>query len=57
VTGLVEEVDTLHWMQAQVLDGRAIPMLEAEAVVRSLDCLHADAGMLLPLLQLKEFDQ
>lgn len=58
VTGLVEEVDTLHWMQAQVLDGRAIPMLEAEAVVRSLSiAMHADAGMLLPLLQLKEFDQ
>lgn len=58
VTGLVEEVDTLHWMQAEVLDGRGIPMLEAEAVVRSLSiAMHADAGMLLPLLQLKEFDQ
>lgn len=58
VTGLIEEVDTLHWMQAEVLDGRGIPMLEAEAVVRSLSiAMHADAGMLLPLLQLKEFDQ
>lgn len=58
VTGLIEEVDTLHWMQSEVLDGRAIPMLEAEAVVRSLSiAMHADAGMLLPLLQLKEFDQ
>ncbi len=58
VTGLREEVDTLHWMQGQVLDGGAIPMLEAEAVVRSLSiAMHADSGMLLPLLQLKEFDQ
>jgi putative nucleotidyltransferase with HDIG domain len=58
ITGLVEEVDTLHWMQAEVLSGAAIPMLEAEAVVRSLSiAMHADAGMLLPLLQLKEFDQ
>ncbi len=58
VTGLREEVDTLHWMQREVLDGRAIPMLEAEAVVRSLTlAMHADSGMLLPLLQLKEFDQ
>ncbi|MBP7779711.1 MAG: HD domain-containing protein [Acidobacteria bacterium] len=58
VTGLREEVDTLHWMQGQVLDGGAIPIMEAEAVVRSLSiAMHADSGMLLPLLQLKEFDQ
>ena len=58
VAGLAEEVATLHWMHAEVLDGRAVPLLEAEAVVRSLSlAMHADAGMLLPLLQLKEFDQ
>ena len=58
VTGLREEVATLHWMQGQVLDGGAIPIMEAEAVVRSLSiAMHADSGMLLPLLQLKEFDQ
>lgn len=56
--GLAEEVATLHWMQAELLGGSAIPMLEAEAVVRSLSvAMHADAGMVLPLLQLKEFDQ
>lgn len=58
MTGLREEVDTLHWMHSQVLDGGAIPMMEAEAVVRSLSiAMHADSGMLLPLLQLKEFDR
>ncbi len=58
VPGLSEEVATLHWMQSEVLAGGPIPMLEAEAVVRSLSvAMHADAGMLLPLLQLKEFDQ
>lgn len=58
VAGLAEEVDTLHWIHAELLEGRALPMLEAEAVVRSLSvAMHTDAGMLLPLLQLKEFDQ
>lgn len=58
VAGLIEEVDTLRWMHAEVLDGRVIPLVEAEAVVHSLSlAMHAEAGVLLPLLQLKEFDQ
>ena len=56
--GLTEEVDTLRWLQTEVAEGRALPMLEAEAVVRSLSiAMRADYGMLLPLLELKEFDQ
>ncbi len=55
---LTDEVDTLHWMQSEVGAGRGIPMLEAEAVVRSLSiAMRADSGLLVPLLQLKEFDQ
>ncbi|MGE0459786.1 MAG: HD-GYP domain-containing protein [Vicinamibacterales bacterium] len=55
---LTDEVDTLHWMHAEVGEGRGIPVLEAEAVVRSLSiAMHADSGLLLPLLELKEFDQ
>ena len=55
---LIDEVDTLHWVQSEVGAGRGIPMLEAEAVVRSLSiAMHADSGLLLPLLELKEFDQ
>jgi len=36
----------------------AIPLLEAEAVVRSLSvAMHGEQRIVLPLLQLKEFDQ
>jgi len=56
--GVSEEVDTLRWMHAEVTQGRAVPLFEAEAIVRSLAlAMRAEAGMLLPLLQLKEFDQ
>ena len=35
-----------------------MPLIEAEAVVRSLSvAMHGDRRMVLPLLQLKEFDQ
>jgi putative nucleotidyltransferase with HDIG domain len=55
---LTEEVELLTWLQTEVVEGRAIPLLEAEAVVRSLSvAMRSDHGMLLPLLQLKEFDQ
>jgi putative nucleotidyltransferase with HDIG domain len=55
---LGEEVETLLWMQQQVQLSGAIPVLEAEAVVRSLSvAMHGDRRMVLPLLQLKEFDQ
>jgi putative nucleotidyltransferase with HDIG domain len=36
----------------------SVPLLEAEAVVRSLSvAMHGDSRMVLPLLKLKEFDQ
>ena len=55
---LGEEVDTLHWLQGQVQSTGAIPLAEAEAVVRSLAvAMHSDKQIMLPLLQLKEFDQ
>ena len=42
----------------EVQSGGAVPLLEAEAVVRSLSvAMHGDRRMVLPLLQLKEFDQ
>ena len=56
--GLTEEADTLRWLQQQVGERGAVPLLEAEAVVRSLSvAMHGDRRILLPLLQLKEFDQ
>jgi putative nucleotidyltransferase with HDIG domain len=57
-TSLTDEVETLCWMHEEIASGRALPMLEAEAVVRSLSvAMHGESGMLLPLLQLKEYDQ
>jgi putative nucleotidyltransferase with HDIG domain len=55
---LGEEVETLRWMQHEVQSHGAIPLLEAETVVRSLSvAMHADRRIVLPLLHLKEFDQ
>jgi len=55
---LGEEADTLRWLQREVQHNGAVPMLEAEAVVRSLSvAMHGDRRIVLPLLQLKAFDQ
>jgi putative nucleotidyltransferase with HDIG domain len=55
---LAEEADTVRWLQREVQSGAPVPLIEAEAVVRSLSvAMHSDRRMILPLLQLKEFDQ
>jgi putative nucleotidyltransferase with HDIG domain len=55
---LGEEIDAVKWMHDQVLNKAELPLLEAEAVVRSLSiAMHGESEMLLPLLQLKDFDQ
>jgi len=57
---LGEEVDTLRWLQREVQANGVVPLAEAEAVVRSLAvAMHGGGGgqIMLPLLQLKEFDQ
>jgi putative nucleotidyltransferase with HDIG domain len=55
---LGEEIETLRWMQREVQSHGTIPLIEAEAVVRSLAvAMHGNRRILLPLLQLKEFDQ
>ncbi len=55
---LGEEAETLRWVQQEVRSHGAVPLTEAEAVVRSLSvAMHSDRRMVLPLLQLKEFDQ
>ena len=52
------EVDALQWVHDEVNEREVIPLLEAESIVRSLSvAMHGDSQMLLPLLQLKEFDQ
>jgi len=57
-TSLAEELDTLRWLQSEVQSDRDVPLIEVEAIVRSLSvAMHSERGMVLPLLQLKEFDQ
>jgi len=55
---LREERATMDWIHNEIQKGAKIPMVEADAVVRSLSiAMHAERAMVLPLLQLKEFDQ
>jgi len=55
---LAEELETLRWLQDEVQSERDVPLLEVEAIVRSLSvAMHSERGTVLPLLQLKEFDQ
>ncbi|MGA9836104.1 MAG: HD domain-containing phosphohydrolase [Gemmatimonadaceae bacterium] len=53
-----EEVQAVRWMHEEVMGSGALPLIEAEAVVRSLSvAMHGDSDVVLPLLQLKEFDE
>jgi len=55
---LREEREAIEWVHQEIQKGSKIPMVEADAVVRSLSiAMHAEQAMVLPLLQLKEFDQ
>jgi putative nucleotidyltransferase with HDIG domain len=55
---LGEEIDTVRWLQREVQTKGAVPLAEAEAVVRSLTvAMHSGRQIMMPLLQLKEFDQ
>jgi putative nucleotidyltransferase with HDIG domain len=55
---LHDEAETLRWLMEEVRDRGTVPLVEAEAVVRSLTvAMHGGRDIVLPLLQLKEFDQ
>jgi len=55
---LREEREAVSWVHQEVGDGKNIPLLEAYGVVRSLSlAMHCGQAMVMPLLQLKEFDQ
>jgi putative nucleotidyltransferase with HDIG domain len=55
---LGEEADAVRWFQDEVKTRGSLPLPEAEAVVRSLSvAMHAGRQIVIPLLQLKEFDQ
>ncbi|MGH2709434.1 MAG: HD-GYP domain-containing protein, partial [Actinomycetota bacterium] len=56
--GLREECQAIEWVHDEVGRQGRLPMLEAKAIVESLSvAMHAERGTILPLLQLKEFDQ
>src|SRR5438552_16193933 len=55
---LGDEVDTVRWLQGEVQSTGAIPLTEAEAVVRSLAvAMHGGRKIILPLRQLKAAEQ
>jgi len=55
---LKEEAETIRWMHTELEDGHALPLREAEGVVRALSvAMHGDQQMILPLLKLKQFDE
>jgi putative nucleotidyltransferase with HDIG domain len=55
---LGEEAASIISMHKEVQDHGKLPLAEAEAVVRSLSmAMHGDQQMILPLLQLREFDE
>lgn len=55
---LGDEIDGVTWLHGEVKQGRGLQLLEAEAIVRSLSvAMHGDQSYLIPLLQLKDYDQ
>jgi putative nucleotidyltransferase with HDIG domain len=55
---LREEREAVTWVHQEVSAGHSIPLLETYGIVRSLSlAMHGGQAMMLPLLQLKEFDQ
>jgi putative nucleotidyltransferase with HDIG domain len=52
------EAEAVRWLHEEVQVRGELQMLEAESVVRSLSvAMHGDRNIVLPLVQLKEFDQ
>jgi putative nucleotidyltransferase with HDIG domain len=55
---LEDEAEAIRWMHGELMDGRVLPLLEAEAVVRSLSvAMHGDQQLMVPLLRLRDFDE
>ncbi len=55
---LKEEADTVRWLHDELQSGHELPLREAESVVRALSAaMHGDQQIVLPLLQLRQFDE
>jgi putative nucleotidyltransferase with HDIG domain len=55
---LSEEAEAVRWIHQEIQSKKDLPLVEAEAVVRSLSvAMHGDQQIILPLLTLREFDE
>lgn len=55
---LTEEADAVRWIHGEMESSGTLALLEAEAVVRSLAiAMHGSGKVVMPLLQMKDFDQ
>lgn len=55
---LAEEADAVEYVHDEVAAGRAVPMAEVEAIVHGLAVtIHREQHLVMPLLELKTFDQ
>lgn len=55
---MADELAAVSWMHEEVERGGRLPVREVVAVVGALSAtMHAERGLLLPLLTIKEFDQ
>jgi putative nucleotidyltransferase with HDIG domain len=55
---LTEEADTIRWLHEETQRAEGLPLAEAEAVVRSLAAaMHGDQAVVLPLLQIRRYDE
>ncbi len=55
---LGEEAEAVRWIHGEMESTGTLALLEAEAVVRSLSvAMHGNGEIVVPLLQMKEFDQ
>ena len=53
-----EERAAVEWINSEVAERGRLPVAEADAVVRSLSVtMHMQRSMMVPLLELKEYDQ
>ncbi len=58
LTTLAEEADAVEYVHEEVAAGRAVPMAEVEAIVHGLAVtIHREQHLVMPLLELKTFDQ
>ncbi len=55
---LGEEADAVRWIHGEMESTGTLALLEAEAVVRSLAvAMHGSGKIVMPLMQMKDFDQ